>query len=131
MSRLPYHGLNMGSPHAIARLQKIIEYVARVEAATHDDIAAVVGVAPRTANVCVMYLCSIDRLAVVQRHNSNLSLKAKYGVGHASGPLPVAGEKTLSGAEAVQRRVDADQWPRGEHARRSGLVAALFPMAGA
>lgn len=42
-------------------------------------------------------------------------------------PAPLS--PLLRGTLADRRLLGADEWPRGEHAHRSGLLAALFPLA--
>jgi hypothetical protein len=117
----------MDTPRAIERLEAIIALVAREKTASAAQIAELVNLPPRMANMYVTYLCDILRLAVHTKHNSARRQTALYCLGTESGPLPVGDCKDAS--IVVQRSVGVNDWPRGEHAHRSGLLHALFPFA--
>lgn len=125
MSGITYQGCRMDTPRAIERLEAIVALVAREQAASVAQITELIALAPRMASMYIAYLCDINRLAVHTKHNSARSQVATYCLGSESGPMPVGDSKDAR--VAVQRTVGTNDWPRGEHARRSGLLAWFSP----
>jgi len=106
------------------RLDGIVELVARLGTATAAQIEEGMELKRRLTGIYIAYLCSIGRLALHQKHNSAANVRATYKLGVlADVPVPRADEFD------VRRRVGANDWPRGEHAHRSGLLAVFYPFA--
>lgn len=123
-----HQGLRMDKSPALERLDGIVALVARLGTATAAQIEEGMMLKRRMAGLYIAYLCSVDRLALHQRHNSGgnarTGSKAIYKLGAAANVPPPEAEPFEG-----QRMVGANDWPRGEHAHRTGLLAAFFPLA--
>lgn len=117
-----YSEFNMGTAMSIARNIAIIDFMQAARKASTDEIAAGTGIDKRAVHRHLYHLCETKNLELLAAKTVRPGAPAVYGW--------VEGSEYASPAEFFeQRRVAADDWPRGQHAHRSGLLAALFPLA--
>lgn len=124
-----YHNSRMDKPETIARLEAIIASVETHGNRTAEQLVADTGILPRMVTLYVAYLRSIGQLGIFKRPSSVRREAAVYDRGPVTVPLPTGAPESGHVTGAAVRRVGANEWRRGEHAHRSGLLGAFYPLA--
>jgi hypothetical protein len=102
-------------------MDAVIEAMRELKRATARELAEATGMSLRTVERYIVHLRNVESLCVLVPHNPKLVAGAIYGMG--AGQHGGAFETDT----VTQRMVGASDWERGQHAHRSGLLAALFP----
>lgn len=119
ISTVAYLGFNKHSPQSLERIALILNAILDLGTATPAQLIAATGIDKRAMTRYLAYLREDGRMVQLTPHSAPLGISATY----------TAGEGVAIEPESIQRAVGADDWQRGEHAYRSGLLAVFFPFA--
>lgn len=111
---------NMETRMSRERIDAIMAQLKARGAANSQELADALKLPRVTVMRFLLHLCDTGRIEVLEsgQGGRGVGRRTVYGVVGVDPELPV-----------IRRFVPAEEWPRGEHARRSGLVAYLFPFA--
>lgn len=127
-----YGQFRMDTPMSVDRLRKIMAAMTDLRTATYRQISDATAITLRAVPRYVYHLVETGRLELLSAHDPCRALPSIYGMpGFDVEDIapPEVKERPERQYEMNQRRVEANDWPRGQHAHRSGLLAAFFPLA--
>jgi hypothetical protein len=130
---ISYQGLRMDSPRTIALLNALLALMAERDQSA-ESLTQQSGIKASVVKKYLKYLCLTGRAVVATPacYKPGRTSRATYRVGPVTAPPPESVEEVYGrdASAADQRHVPADRWERGQHAHRSGLLAAFFPLGG-
>ncbi len=122
----------MDTRMSVDRLRAIMAAMGEMGTATFAQISEATNISQRAVPRYVFHLCETRRLELLVQHNPSRRIAAVYSLpGEDVNDIAPAAAREFPERQwhASQRRVGANDWPRGEHARRSGLLAYFYPLA--
>lgn len=123
MTKKKYDQFNMNTAMSRARLTKCIELMRAMGTGTAAELADRMELKKSTIVRYVAHLYAEDVFRVVCPPDS--TAPAIYALSPAHAQATASEGDTYP---VIQRTVGANDWPRGQHAHRMGLLAALYPI---